>query len=247
MKIRLLNEIDLARITTLPLDRQKAPLKQVLRGWPKISYAPIRSLWRDIFNIQPGMFAPVEPTSSVRIEELLRKKCRSDDELSANLAVARGLNNFTVSHSVSGRVQDFYPLALGAGRRVTYWLPMVLSVDTSPLIPFVDPRQSRGLGQEGRRFVFSMMHERIRAADPDYASVRFAVVQFSKPRVDKAGTKRREVVLHTDHQVELFSLDEMERMVGATYALWAEVCAEREMEARSGSRRKATGTDDLPF
>ncbi|MFE0756018.1 hypothetical protein ACFW16_18805 [Inquilinus sp. NPDC058860] len=121
---------------------------------------------------------------------------------------------------------------MSVGQKFVYWLPMVLSLDGQPFVPFIDPRRSRGLTREGRRFAFSMMHERIRAADPDYEAVRFAIFRFG----DMEGNKRPPI-LHTDEGVELFSLAQMEEMVEATYELWREVCEEREME----TRRKASG------
>ncbi len=78
-----------------------------------------------------------------------------------------------------------------------------------------------------------MMNERIRAVDPDYTDVRFAIFQFGK-----ADDGSRRPVVHTDEGVELFSLSEMENMVNVTYDLWREVCEGRERDAR----RKGTGT-----
>jgi len=132
-----------------------------------------------------------------------------------------------------GRSQEFFPLGMSIGQKVVYWLPMVLSLNGQPFIPFIDPRRSRGLTREGRRFAFSMMHERIRAADPDYETVRFVIFRFG----DLEGN-RRSPILYTDEGVELFSFVQMEEMVEATYEIWREVCQEREMEAR----RKASGT-----
>lgn len=43
---------------------------------------------------------------------------------------------------------------------------------------FIKPRRSRGLTAEGRRFAFSMMYERIRAADKDFTDVRLTIAQF---------------------------------------------------------------------
>ncbi|MDR7028018.1 hypothetical protein J2X08_002185 [Rhizobium rosettiformans] len=179
------------------------------------------------------MFAPVTATPWNVIEERLKRKCRTVEELEANLAVARGLHQFTTEREILGRSQEFFPLPMGAGRKVSYWLSMVLAVDGTPLVPFIDPRRSRGLTREGRRFAFSMMHERIRAADPDYAEVRFAIFQF-----EKSEDGARKPMLRTDEGVELFSLSEMESMVSATYELWREICEDREKDAR----RKGTGT-----
>ena len=178
------------------------------------------------------MFEPVAPTEWAVIETALRKKCRSPDELAANLQVAKGLYQYANSTEILGRAQEFFPMAMGVGQKVVYWLPMVLAVEDQPLVPFIDPRRSRGLTRAGRRFAFSMMNERIRVADPDYAAVRFAIFQFGDDEDDV-----RHPVMHTDADVELFSLDEMESMVATTYDLWREVCEEREMEAR----RKAGG------
>ncbi|TSD85192.1 hypothetical protein FFK22_028575 [Mycobacterium sp. KBS0706] len=233
MKIRPLPDIDLARIAPLPEVMQRKQLEQIRYGRPPFSYGPLRSCFHDIFNVQPEMFGRVAATEWSVIEALLGRKCTSEEELQANLCVARGLYEFATASKLLGRAQEFFSLAMGTGRKVVYWLPMVLSLDGRPTVPFIDPRRSRGLTREARRFAFSMMHERIRAADPDYETVRFAIFQFG----DVNGGQR-DPILHTDDGLELFSLDQMESMVNVTYELWREVCEERDMDAR----RKATGT-----
>ncbi|MEM6665608.1 MAG: hypothetical protein AAF638_04330, partial [Pseudomonadota bacterium] len=115
-------------------------------------------------------------------------------------------------------------------------LPMVLSVDGQPSAIFIEPRRNQGLTAEGRRFAFSMMHERIRAADEDFAAVRLTIFQFHAP-----SDGRRAVRLHTDEGVELYSRDELEQMVASTYEMWREILEEREREAR----KRATGTGPL--
>ena len=117
-------------------------------------------------------------------------------------------------------------MALAPGRKVTYWLSMVLSIENEVLIPFIDPRSTKRLAWDGRRFVFSVMHERIRVPNPDYADVQFAVMQFGDVDGDV-----RHLDLHTDEDVELFTLDEMNSMASATYELWGEICEERRVEA----------------
>lgn len=233
MKIRPLPEIDLARIAPLSKDQQRRQLERMKVGRPPFSYGPLRGCFHDIFNIHPEMFEPARPTDWPIIEAALRKKCKSEDELKANLAVARGLHQFATDENLLGRSQEFYPLAMGPGRKVSYWLPMVLSRQARPLIPFIDPRRTRSLTREGRRFAFSMMHERTRAADPDYEGVDLAIFQFG----DFASGQRKPV-LHTDQGVTLYTLDELDAMISETYLLWQEVCEEREVE----TRRKGTGT-----
>lgn len=227
MKIRRLPDIDLARIASLPRDQQRHQLEQMRNGRPPFSYNPLRTCFHDIFNVQPEMFGLVEPTAWPIVEGRLRAKCRTEDELEANLAVARGLHNFATTARMLGRSQDFFPLALGTGQQVAYWLPMVLSLDSQPIVPFIDPRKSKGLSKAARRFVFSMMHEHIRAADPDYESVRLAIFRLGDP-----ADGVRAPVLFTEEGIDLIPLNELEAMVASTYALWQEVLEERETEAR---------------
>ena len=233
MKIRPLPNIDLARIASSPKEMQRKQLEQMRDGHPPFTYDPLRTCFHDIFNVQPEMFGLVEPTAWTIVESRLRAKCRSEVELTANTAVARGLHDFATKARMLGREQDFLSLSMTTGQRVSYWLPMVLSHEGQPLVPFIDPRRSKSLTKSARRFVFSMMHEHIRVADPDYAAVRLAIFQFGDT---KEGA--RSPVMHTDENVKLFSLTEMETMVSATYSLWQEVCMEREFE----TRRRAGGT-----
>lgn len=235
MKIRPLPEIDLARIAPQPDDMKRKSLEQMRDGRPPFSYRPVRSCFADIFNVQPEMFDATAPTEWPIIDEALRRRCRTEDELLNNLRVARGLFEFAQSSRVAGRRHEFFPLQLGAGQKVTFWLPMILAVEDRPHAVFIEPRRSRGLSKEGRRFVFSIMHERIRAADEDFADIGLAIVRF-----DDGNAERRPVRLFTDEVVDLYTLDELEAMVAATYRVWWDVCAEREREAR-----KSAGTGTL--
>ncbi|WP_119422954.1 type VI toxin-antitoxin system SocB family DNA replication inhibitor toxin [Desertibaculum subflavum] len=229
-------DIDLARIAPLPRELQRRQLEQIRFGRPPFSYGPLRGCLHDIFNVQPEMFGPVSPTDWAVIERHMLRKCKSDEELKANLAVARGLHGFAMDARMLGRGQDFFPLAMSTGRKVVFWLSMVLSLDGQPIVPFIDPRRTRGLNREARRFVFSMMNERVRAADPDFATVRFAIFQFG---YSEEG--HRQPRLYGDEGVSLFSFDELETMVKTTYEIWREVCEEREDEVR----RKAVASGPL--
>lgn len=227
MKTRRLPELDLARIAPQPIDQQRKQLQQMRFGRPPFSYAPLRCCFHDIFNVQPELFGEVAPTKWEQIEAILRNKARSDAEFKANVAVAKGLHEFALRERLRGRKHDFYQLAMSIGQKVSYWLPMVLAHGDQPLVPFIDPRRSRGLNRSGRRFVFSMMHERIRAADPDFEQARLAIIQFG----DFDGDQRHPKI-HLDESVDLYSLDELEMMVAETYTLWAEILEDRVDEAR---------------
>lgn len=237
MTTRLLPDIDLARIAPQRDDMKRKSLEQMKGGFSTFSYKPVRSCFSDIFNIQPDLDLGVaEATPWTVIEAELRKRSRSDEEFTYNRCVALGLHDFATSGRVFGRRHEFFPLSMGMGQKITLWLPMILAIDEQASALFIEPRRTRGLTAEGRRFAFSMMHERIRAADEDFANVRLTIVQFGGPSDD-----RRAVRLHTDEGVELYSREELEQMVASTYEMWREVLEERERE----SRRKATGTGPL--
>lgn len=237
MTTRPLPDIDLARIAPQRDDMKRKSLEQMKGGFSTFSYKPVRSCFSDIFNIQPDLdLGAADPTPWTSIEAELRKRSKSHEEFTYNRRVALGLHDFTTSGRVFGRRHEFFPLSMGMGRKVTFWLPMILAIDEQASALFIEPRRTRGLTAEGRRFAFSMMHERIRAADEDFTDVRLTIVQFGDPSED-----RRSVRLYTDEGVELYSREELERMVASTYEMWRDVLEEREREARG----RATGTGPL--
>lgn len=237
MTIRLLPDIDLARIAPQRDDMKRKSLEQMKGGFSTFSYKPVRTCFADIFNVQPDLDLGVaEPTPWDVIETELRRRSRSDEEFKYNQRVALGLHDFAASGRVYGRRQEFFPLVMGMGQKITLWLPMILAIDGQASALFIEPRRTRGLTAEGRRFAFSMMHERIRAADEDFAEVRLTIAQFGDP-----ADGRRAVKLHTDEGIELYSREELEQMVASTYDMWREVLEERERKARG----QATGTGPL--
>lgn len=212
---------------------RSAALEHFKLGHPTITYKPVRSRFADIFNVQPDMFAVADPTAWAVLERLIRAKATSDDECNANLLVAKGLHEFARSNAFRSRSQVFFPLSLSIGEKVEYWLPMVTALDAVPLVIFIDPRRGKRLTAEARRFVFSMMHEHIRVANPDFAAARLGIVQFGD-----AADDQRPVKLSTDEGVELLGFDELDQMVRETYDIWREVSEAREDEVR---RRAAGG------
>jgi len=234
MTIRPLPDIDLARIAPQRDDMKRKSLEQMKGGFSTFSYRPVKACYCDIFNIQPELDLGIaEPTPWSVVEAALHKRSRSDEEFTYNRRVALGLYDFAASGRVFGRRHEFFPLSMGIGRKVTFWLPMILAIDEQPSAVFIEPRQTRGLGADGRRFAFSMMHERIRAADEDFADVRMTIAQFAAP-----SKGRRAVKLYTDEGVELYSRDELEQMVASTYEMWQDVLEERE----ASTRASGTGT-----
>ncbi|MNN70081.1 hypothetical protein D3C81_1859110 [compost metagenome] len=120
------------------------------------------------------------------------------------------------------------------GQKVSLWLPMISVLAGKPYALYVDPRRSTGLNENGRRFAFSMMHQRIRAADDDFSEIGLGIIRLSSPKTGNS----RIVRFHTDAGIALYSIEELEEMVASTYRIWQEICEERTFE----ERRKGTGT-----
>jgi hypothetical protein len=77
------------------------------------------------------------------------------------------------------------------------------------------------------------MHERIRAADPDFAEVGFAIFQFERSEKGLGAP-----IVFSDAAVERFSFDDLDDMVRETYDLWREICEDRAADVR---RKRSAG------
>ncbi|UYN94700.1 MAG: hypothetical protein KIT25_22185 [Enhydrobacter sp.] len=234
MKTRLLHNLDLARIGPMTASQKRNALMQIKLGHPPHTLNPMRASIPDIMSIEAGLLPTLPRTPWAAIDKQIRSRCHSEDEEKANLAIGRALYEYADEHRIVGRAHDFFALALGMGRKVSYWSNAVVAIDGDPYIPFVDPRKAPKLQSEGRRFVFSAMHEHIRAADPDFAHVGLVILQF-------VGEDERRVVPYFADELELFSFEQLDAMVRETYAIWAEVLEGREADARrTGTGRKGT-------
>ena len=236
MKIRPLPGLDLARIAPLPTDQKRNALRQMKAGRPPYSYDPTRRSLLEILNVDAGPLGMVPRAPWSQIAAEIAKRARNDDEEMANIAVAEALYAFANDHKVVGMRQNFFPLAVGLSGKVSYWVQAVIAVDGRSLVPFIDPRRAKRLTKEGLRFAFSVMHERIRAADPDFADVELGIIQLGAQVQGK--TVVRIPKLHTASDFKLFDFDEIDDMVRETYDMWYSILAEREAEARG----KGTGT-----
>lgn len=240
MKIRRLPEIDLARIAPKATEQKRIALENFKVGQSKITitYRHVRVLFADIFNVKPDLFSEADPTAWPVLERLIKRSAKPGDEAGANLLVAKGLYQFANVNALRSRSHNFFSLPLSIGEKVEYWLPMVTAFDGAPLVVFIDPRRGKKLTAEARRFVFSMMHEHIRVANPDFATARLGIIQFGD-----AAAGQRPVKLSTDEGIELFAFDQLDQMVRETYDIWREVSQAREDEVR----RKAAGGGHGPL
>lgn len=239
MKIRPLPEMDLARIAPLPADQKRRALEQMKEGRPPYSYDPLRKSILDILNVEPGPLGagPRTPWSAIRADILKRAK-RGPEEAAANLGVAEALYKLATKEAVAGRRQEFFPLNIGISQKISFWSPAVIGLYGKGLVPFIDPRRSaKNLNADARRFVFSVMHQRIRLADDDFAEIELGIFQFG---TTEGGLRTPR--LFTAANVVLLDFETLDSMVRETYAIWAEVLRGREEE-----RRRDTGTDGPLF
>jgi hypothetical protein len=212
----------------LPKDQKRRALEQMKGGWPPYSYNPMRASQLDIMNIAAGPLVDLPRTPWLAIAADITRRCNGDLEaIAANLQAGEGLYNFTTEFEIVGRRHAFYSLAVGLAQKVTYWSPVVLAVEKGPVVPFIDPRRTKKLTLDARRFVFSMMNEHIRVPDPDFAEVRFAILQFANSH-----SGPRAAISHFDDGIKLWSFAELDEMVRETYELWYEVLDGRTAEAR---------------
>lgn len=235
MKTRLLPGIDLARIAVQPEDLQLKALRAFRIGRPQYSYDPMRRMILDILHVSAGPLASHSETPWERVAERIIRAGRHDDERRANLQAAKALRAFADSSEAKGRRQEFFPLALGLTTKLEYWSPAVVSISGVPTVLFIDPRRSKRLTAEARRFVLSVMHQRIREADPDYEAVSLSIIQFD------GDSDERSAIAYSAADSVLYSFEELNEMVQATYALWRMVLKEREAE----TRKKGSGTGGL--
>ncbi len=227
----LLPEIDLANFAVMSPPRRRKALESFQLKRPPHSYDPFRKSSLDVMNVDAGPLGLGTGTPWNVIESDIRKRSRHAGEEAANLGVAKALHQFIADADIRGRRHDFLALPLGTSTRVEYWSKIVLSVEGRPLVPFIDPRrQSTRLSIEGRRFVLSAMHERIRAVDPDFSDSIMGIFQFGA-----VGATERLAQLHTDAGLDLLDFDTLDELVRETYAMWHEVLAERHAEARRGT------------
>ena len=239
MKIRRLSEIDLARIGPLNSDEKRHRLRQLRFGRPPHTYAPLRSQLGDILNLQPEMFGsstPVTPWET--ISAAILKAAAHDNEARFNLAVAKALHDYAIARDLRSFRKPVSAWPVGYGQTVSYWWNLYSVVDEQPAFIFADPRISNPLTRIGRKFALSLMHERIRAPDPDFAESRLIVAQFAK-----GPDGAREIRLFDADDDDLFTFDQLNEMIDETYRIWIEVLHERVDE----ERKKAAGSNPMGF
>jgi hypothetical protein len=231
--MRPLPDLDLARLGPLPREHKLFELRRMKAFRAPYRLFPVRQNSPDILNIQTPFGAGPRTPWKIIQENIIRLG-KSPEEDNANVQVGEALYQFADEHQIIGRQRDdLFPLLIGASQRLAYWFNAILVIDAQPTLAFIDPRTGARLDEDGRRFVFSMQQERIRAY-PDFKNVRLGIIQMRPLGKSSA----RIAHLFTSEGVILFTFEELDAMIRETYELWRLVLEEREEERKRSSGGK---------
>lgn len=231
MKLPRLSEIDLANNAARPPAEKRKALEEIAAkgGW---GYGPVRDQNFNIFHPKDPMgLAERTPLLSNIIREL-EKSCKYVDQLNACIEVANAIW-FWRKDEVGQAVERPLPgMPIGALGVVRFWVNFVAIYNGRPTFFFFDYRRGNGLTALGRCVGFSLMHEHIRTTYPEFANAQLAIVQMPANSRGK-----RKLSVHTDEDVDLYSLAQLQAMVTDTYAVWEDV----QISRRTAPAKKAAG------
>lgn len=227
MKIRRIHENELARITVRPIEEQPKLLSKLKGFRPTHSLNPFRNLIPDLLNIGYGL-APASGLPKWEIiENIILSSKESEFGKEMNLEAARALYNFAVDNSIVSFSKPTPNWAIGFNTSVSYWQQSYSIWGDKPRVLYIDPRKSAPLTKSAMRFVFSLMHERIRVDDPDFSEVDLNIM-----RIVAKGDGTRNIKLYSADDFDLYNRDQLNEMITTTYQLWIE-----ELKGREGKRR----------
>jgi hypothetical protein len=238
VKTRPIPDIDLARITVRSTDEQRLHLRQLKFFRPTHTLNPFRRVLADLVNLQHPLLGTATRTRWEVIQQAIENSKESADGIARNLAVAKALYEFGSQAEISSFAKPANRWSVGYGYSVAYWNSFYSVWEGRGAHVYFDPRLSHPLGEAGRRFAFSMMHQRLRVDDPDYADLDLVIVGFGR-----AVGNERSVQVHRASGLTLYTYDQLNEMIDITYSLWLEELARREAEAR----RAAGGGNPMDF
>lgn len=233
MKSVRLPETDLANLSFRPVNEKSAFLNNWLR--PKAisgSYEPLRHSLGEAASVGLPLFPDIDPTSLAQLDALVVRECKGNQQLvDMNLPPIEAIRVFTQENAAEANYMVDLPMTLVPGMRYSFWAPMIVRYGQRARIPFLDLRRTGFLKQNGLHTCFSIMHERFRALDLDFASVTFEAWRFRNN-----AARSIQVV---EEWAEPISFDSIIEDVAETYRILNSL---REI---TSTRR--TGTDDGPL
>jgi len=228
MKLRRLPEIDLANIASRPKEDRETLLYRFTKGGGSWSYEPARKQTFNIFHPTNPLGLSVPKATLEQIEAEIEKECRRDDQLKSNREVVRLLYNWSAQNCTRSIERRIPSMAIGSIGTIRYWNNLATMYGNRATFPFLDHRRQNGFSTSGLRFAFSMMHQQIRVADPDFEDAQLLILKFSQ-----APGQERQIIPITDNGFELYSLDELYERVSETYEIFEKVLRETKRHKKA--------------
>jgi len=194
---------------------------------PTHTLNPFRAVVPDLMNLQHPMLGTTGRTRWEIIQHAIESSKEGVDGTARNLAVAEALYEFGSGTNLTSFAKPTTRWSVGYGYSVAYWNGFYSVWEGRGAHVYFDPRLSHPLGERGRLFAFSMMHQRLRVDDPDYSNLDLVIVGFGRG----PGAKRS-VEIHRAGGLKLYTYDQLDEMIETTYSLWFEELARREAEAK---------------
>jgi hypothetical protein len=232
---RSLPETDLARTALLPDDQKRIILRGVKSFVPPHSFSPLRKVVAGLYAARVSLL-DLPKSTWPEIEAAIKRCCgRNVYWIEPNLAVAKLLFDFNTERDIKAVEWEFPVIPVGFGAKIKFWHDFYSIQNDVPVLSFVDPRLTDGLGIFGRTFVFSAMHHNV--AIGDFEGARLEILRFPKNKY----TGEREVEVFNFDERDVVDEQALNDAIDRTYKIWREILAERTEEAR---RTPPTGTGD---
>lgn len=233
--MRRLSETDLARNAVLDDDEQLLRSLRRLKGFrASHSLEFVRNRQADLFGVQPPMFQ-VPRAPDEQLLDLIARECRTDEDRAYCLPLARAMLAYRDENAAEAVEWSVSRWQVGYGQSVCYWPGYYFVLKEHAEFSYFDLRLNDSLTAEGRRFVLSLMHERLRRGEPDFEDAKLSILKAKRVGVDE-----RSFVRYGAEEVSLMDRDELNSRIDRAYRFWQFVLEERAEEAR-----KATGTGPL--
>ena len=231
-KTRRIHELDLAEIAPIsdPFVKRKK-LEGLGSGFSvKHNLNPVRRAMPDILNKQGSLPFELSPAAEETILRNVIRACRHLPDVRYNYPLAVAL----LHHFRGKKVQSFERTQsswdVGRGHTVRYWNDLYSLVDGQPTFSFLNPRISLLLRESSVTFALSLMNERLREEDPDFADAELMLMQ-ARP----VSRTQRTILVHSDRDYALFPRSLLSEMIEETYAILEIIELDRA--------REETGTD----
>jgi hypothetical protein len=232
---RSLPETDLARVALLPDEQKRIVLRGVRSFVPPHSLSPLRKVAGALYAARPSLLELPKRTWP-EIEGAIERYCGTNLHwIEPNVSLSKLLFDYNEQRRIKAVEWDFPIIPVGYGAKIKFWHDFYSIQDGVPVLSFLDPRLTDGLGIFGRLFVFSAMHHNI--AIGDFEGARLEIVRFPF----NSYARKREVEIFTFDKRDVVEETVLNQAIDRTYNIWHQILAERTAEAR---RQKPTGTED---